>query len=574
MVKPRDLSDRAYVEAHRDDLLRHYIEVGHSKAWISVLMGELPGILLPRGYVDSDELATLRTQVRRDFILEAPEEVCPDELAQWLSDDQLHALSIGKPVLFTQLVERHLRPAEPRANTNLVSRYRNSAEFGIALSLFYVGLLLPEEQKTVTEEGAVNFAIEHFREKAPFSGWLRRHKNPVQFLKNRHKDGKRADRISNYYGVKNVNDEVRARVRDARQSKATRLAELRFWLTILSAVLKTLPQPDEQVVSHNLLSRAARALLPFPRPEWLNFRGDYRAAVDAVDLVALAYLDLPDVARIFPNKAVSAPRFRASAALGRLSRGLLTRLTAEDIDLLVRLENAESAASTTSRRVLASFTQQMSVDEFLCHAKYQIADDVWWSRASVQPLDQELALHLRRDDPVPISAVDESAGHNKAEVQFLNDPIRVLLAQFIADCEYTIQDRELAAGRLFATTRKGKVHLAVLDVRAHRKFRDQQYARMVESLVALAVTCTRADFDPGRLQAEDQSKPGFSREQVRIASALKIVLAKRQPEIMERLDSNIAYYSSALTDRERDACRWAGEFTGELILEFLRRRSA
>src|SRR5690606_6757456 len=78
---------------------------------------------------------------------------------------QLHALSIGKPVLFTQLVERHLRPAEPRANTNLVSRYRNSAEFGIALSLFYVGLLLPEEQKTVTEEGAVNFAIEHFREK-------------------------------------------------------------------------------------------------------------------------------------------------------------------------------------------------------------------------------------------------------------------------------------------------------------------------------------------------------------------------------------------------------------------------
>lgn len=573
MVKPRDLSDRAYVEAHRDELLKEYIEVGHSKEWISVLMGERPGIFLPRGQVDKDELTKLRDLVKKDFITEAPEAVYPDELVQWLSDDQLRALSIGKPVLFTQLVERHLRPAEPRANTNLVSRYRNSAEFGIALSLFYIGLLISEEQKTVTEEGAVNFAIEHLLKKAPFSGWLQRHKDPVQFLKNRHKDGKRADRISNYYGVKNVNDEVRARVRDARLSKATRVAELRFWLTVLSAVLKTFPQPDEQVVSHNLLSRAARAMLPFPRPEWLNFRGDYRPAVDE-DLIALAYLDLPDVARIFPNKAVSAPRFRASAVLGRLSRGLLTRITAADIDLLARIEKPISYASSIKRRVSASLPPPMTAEEFLLHAKYQIADDAWWLRAFVQPLDQELALYLRRDDPVPISEATGSAGHNEAELQFLNDPIRLSLAQFIADYEYTLQDRELAGGRLFAATQKGNEHLAILNVRAHRKFRDQQYARLVESFVALAVTCTRAILGPGELQAEDKLKPGYSREQVRIAAALKIVLANRQPEIIGRLESDISYYSSALTDRERDACCKAGEFTGEVILEFLRRRSA
>lgn len=573
MVKPRDLSDRAYVEAHRDDLLSRYIEVGHSEDWISVLMGERPGILLPRGQVDTNELTRLRDLIKQDFILDAPEAVFSEELAQWLSDDQLYALSIGKPVLFTQLVERHLRPAEPRANTNLVSRYRNSAEFGIAISLFYIGLLIPEEQKTVTEEGAVKFAIDQLCEKKPFSGWLRRHTNPIGFLENKHKDGKRANRISNYYGVKSVNDEIRARVRVARLSKATRLAELRFWLTVFSAVLKTFPQPDKQVVSHNLLSRAARAMLPFPRPEWLNFRGDRRAAADELDLIALAYLDLPDVARIFPNKAASAPRFRASAALGRLSRGLLTRLTAAEIDLLVRLEKPVPEASSMKTQVSASLPQLMTADEFLFHAKYQIADDVWWFKAFVQPLDQEQTLHLRRDDPVPISNAEGSAGHNEAELQFFGDPIRRSLGQFIADHEYTLHDRELAAGRLFAATQRGNEHLAILDVRAHRKFRDQQYARLVESFFALAVTCTRALLGPGQLQAEDKFKPGFSREQVRIAAALKIVLADRQPEIIGRLESDIKYHSSALTDRERDACCEAGEFTGELILEFLRRQS-
>ncbi|MEO9299750.1 hypothetical protein [Devosia alba] len=147
------------------------------------------------------------------------------------------------------------------------------------------------------------------------------------------------------------------------------------------------------------------------------------------------------------------------------------------------------------------------------------------------------------------------------------------LAQFISDHGYALHDGKLAAARLFSTIQKSNDRLAILDVLSHRKFRDEQYPRLVESLVALAVTCTRANIGPGQLQAEDPLKPGFSREQVRIAAALKIVLANRQPEIMGRLDSDINYHSSALTDRERDACCSAGEFTGELILEFLRRRS-
>lgn len=571
MVKPRDISDRAYVEAHRDELLKHYIAVGHSKAWISVLMGERPGILLPRLQVDRDELTKLRDLVKQYFILEAPEAVFPDEIARWLSDDQLHALSAGKPILFTQLVERHLRPAEPRANTNLVSRYRNSEEFGIAQSLFYIGLLTHGDPKNVTEEGAVDSAIAKIREKRPFAGWLRGH--PVNYLKNRHKDGKRADRIRNYYGGKNVNEEVRRRVREARRSEAARIAELRFWLTVLSAVLKTSPQPDQQVVSHNILSRAARALLEFPRREWLNFRGDRRGAVDEVDLLALAYLDLPDVARIFPNKAVSAPRFRASAALGRLSRGCLARLTAEDRIQLVELGNPAHHASPSGYHVSASLPPPMTADEFLLHAKRQTADDLWWLQALAQPFDQELAVHLRRDVPLLVPDLGEDAAFNGAEAEFQDDPLFRILAQFLAEHGYTLKDGTFHTGYLYGIRQIDGDRLAILDVRAHRRFGAQQNYRLVESLVALAATCTRANIGPGQLQAEDKSKPGFWREQVRIAVALKTVLAKRQPEILERLDTNIESYNSALTDLERDVCYSAGEFTGALIGEFVRQRS-
>jgi hypothetical protein len=185
------------------------------------------------------------------------------------------------------------------------------------------------------------------------------------YLKHMHKEGKRDDRRSQYLDPRTAKAQVRDYVTLAHRSEASRMAELRFWTTILFAILRTVDHPAQQASSQSLLSRALRGLTRFSRTEWLTYRGDLRTPVGIDELVALAYLDLPDIERMFPIHAASAQRFRVAAALGELSRGRMARLDIADLMIITELMNtdtkhpaAASAATTKEAPIL------MSAEEF------------------------------------------------------------------------------------------------------------------------------------------------------------------------------------------------------------------
>ena len=102
----RKRDDGVYREAHRDNLIRHQIRIGHTPPWIAVLNGTAPGIVLPIGEVDTEKLEACRQTVRDMHGKAAPETAYDKELDQYLSPEQLEALSQGLPVIMMAYVER------------------------------------------------------------------------------------------------------------------------------------------------------------------------------------------------------------------------------------------------------------------------------------------------------------------------------------------------------------------------------------------------------------------------------------------------------------------------------------
>ena len=156
----RHRDDTAYVEASRDALLRHLIKVGHSPAWIEVLMGCAPGIVLPTGEVDQHELELCRQAVIELHGKAAPETPYDDELDQYLTPDQRKTLGQGKPVIMMAFLERQLKLGVTRQNTDLQSRVRDAIAFGMAQSLQYIGRYMADPALAIskTVDGAVRDA--------------------------------------------------------------------------------------------------------------------------------------------------------------------------------------------------------------------------------------------------------------------------------------------------------------------------------------------------------------------------------------------------------------------------------
>lgn len=579
MPKLRNKSDRAQVEAHRDELLKHYLATGHSKAWLRVLTGEQPGIILPTGDVDQNELAKCRSTIGKYFAIKAPEAVFNEDLASWLSDSQLADLAAGKPAILTHVVERQLAPAVPRSNTSLVSRYRDSAEFGVAQALFYIGLLTKSSANAANtdEAGAVLWAAgELVKQWLPKSIRMKK-SGSYKYLLHMHKEGKRDELRSQYLDPRAAKVQVLDYVALAHRSESSRVAELRFWRTVLFGILRTVDHPAQQASSQSLLSRALRGLARFSRTEWLTYRGDLRGPVGVDELVALAYLGLPDIERMFPIHAASAPRFKVAAALGELSRGRMARLDIADLMIIAELMNtntehpaAASAATTNASPI------PMSADEFLQHSVRRAGDEAWWQGALALPLDGNSALHLSKQVAYRYSNGGQSIDHkgfNAVELEFASADLRRILCQFAANEGYTVIDRPLDGQNLSGILPIGTEMAAILDVVGHRRFGDEQGDRLLESLVQLAAGSTRAFLGLENAQAEYPLRPGYWREKVRANVATQVVLGTRIPKCKERLNCDLSLYARYLTDHEFGVCAARGELTGSIIAEYIKKNS-
>jgi hypothetical protein len=277
----RHRNDKAYIEASRDDLLRHQLKVGHSFAWIEVLGGNAPGIVLPTVPVDEQELDQCRRKVVALHGKAAPETPYDQEFDQFLSPDQLQMITVGKPVIMMCYVERQFDLSIKRQNTDLQNRVRDGISFGMAQSLQYLGRYMadPSVSLTKTVDGVVRDAAELISDDWwPQAGRVKAKEPPAKYRKMRkrpgakkgsfptlesrqikpsdqrfdplmelHRAGVLSDRRALFMMPDAFDKLVKEDVLAAGKSDDTRNLERQFWYSVASGLLRCNLRDGEQV---------------------------------------------------------------------------------------------------------------------------------------------------------------------------------------------------------------------------------------------------------------------------------------------------------------------------------------
>jgi len=542
-------------------------------------MGSGAGLILPTTAVDQDELQRCRDHIAQLYGGGVPEQEYFDELAPWLSDTQIAALESGKPVILTQTPERLVRKTAKAKHTALLSRFRDSGEFAVSQALYHLGLLVkPAEASARTDQaGAVTWICQRLSATWWPEGAQMKDKDPFEALLHMHKEGSRTERRARFMDPDLNERLVREGVAKAHSSEVDRQTEISFWYSALCAVLRTRYHGAEQKTALYYLSRGIESLVGLLRSEWLIYRGDLRRPVTVDELVALAFFGLHDIERVFPIHASSAPLFRASAALGELSRGNPARF---DLDCMTTVFQAlgkpfEQVGSPTDEP-----PPRLDAWEFIRHAALRVHDVHWWISALVSPLngDRTWVLegqgaienfearaerHLRRQ------VGQEAQRFNEVELAFQGTAVFQALALFLANEGYGFGDGSLPNDKLAMIGRMGPDKYALVDIRAHRRFEGREQERLIESVIRLVATSTRALLGWGEAQMEDPLVPGYWRESARVISATLRVMAEAPKDTLDRLAAELQFCKRHLTDAEYDACLYRGEFVGDAIKAFL-----
>jgi len=579
MGRPRSWSDSAQVEAHRDDLLESYCRVGHSRGWRGVLMGNKPGIFLPTTAVDQDELQKCRAHIAELYGGVVAEHEYLDELEPWLSDAQITALRAGKPVIFTHIPERLIRKNAKAKHTALLSRFRDSGEFAVSQALYNLGLLVkPAEASARTDQaGAVAWICERLSATWWPEGAQVKDKDPYEALLHMHKEGSRTERRARFMDPDQNEGLVREGVAKAHRSEVDRQTEIRFWYSALCAVLKTRYHGAEQKTALYYLSRGIEALMGLLRSEWLTYRGDLRRPVTVDELVALAYFGLHDIERVFPIHASSAPLFRASAELGELARGNPARF---DLHCMTTVFQALSKPFEQVGSPTDEPPPLLDAWQFIRHAALRVHDDHWWFSVLCSPVNGDRTWVLNRQGEIESfethlkrhlerQHVKDAPRFNEVELAFQGTAVFQAFVLFLHNEGYDFRDGSLPNDSLAMIRSIGTDRYALIDICAHRRFEGREPERLLESVIRLVATSTRARLGWGEAQMEDPLVPGYWRESARVISATLRVMSEAPKETLARLEAELQFCKRYLTDAEYDACLDRGEFVGDAIKAFL-----
>ncbi|WP_193337159.1 hypothetical protein [Devosia beringensis] len=591
----RHRNDDAYVEASRDDLLRHQLKVGINLAWIEVLNGGAPGLILPTGDVDMQELERCRLAIIDLHGKAAPETPYDEEFYQYLTPEQLQALKLGKPIIMMCYVERQFELSIKRKNSDLQNRVRDSISFGMAQALQYLGRYMaePDVALTKTVDGVVRDAaalisVEWWpqagRLKAKKPSEKRKKKRPrppieqssaptmeerqIRLLKERflplmelHRTGVLSACRALFMKPDAFEKIIKEDVLAAKKSDEAQDLERQFWYSVAAGLLRCNLHDGEQASAQRPISEALKTMKPVARADQMQFLGVTKSQVSPADLVALAYFKLPDAYRVFPIHHFYFPDFEAAAALGELSRHQVARIdirTAERLAKLLELPTP-TAKQVSRKQVPPTFTRE----QFLRYAMTRIGSEHWWTQVlKITPDNFGIRYIWPGMDARP-SEVDFHSRlywENISRIELLGSLQREVQKGYI------VQFRKPVDARIWKCP-PGPVgaNVAIVDKDYLVEYCKDPSA-WAEVLVALLTLRMRFEGDNRFEQTVTPLLPGYYLTLTRIASATLVFMRAYFPERCIRSELDLQHYSRFLTNREFDTIRYEGELTGNAIL--------
>ena len=558
----RKRNDGVYREAHRDDLIRHQIRVGHSPQWIAVLNGTAPGIVLPVGEVDSEALETCRQAVLDMHGEPAPETVHDPEFDQYLSPEQLKTLDQGMPVIMMAYVERQFDTSVKRSNSLLQNRVRDAIEFGIGQSVQYIGRLwlAVEDGKNATAGMASTEALTRFSE-----SWAPQYEGEEAdrwsgYVENLKAAGSLHERADHFVNPTIRHDLIKSEIRSITGVNSTVKIERQFWHTTILGLINCKNHDGPQASAHRRISRSYQTEQAVERADALEFMGVRRAPVTLIDLMALAYFEMPDVYRLFPTFHFHFPDFEALAALGALTRGRAVRIDAKTARRMGEILSWPKYAGVGSDDTVP---EVLNAEQFIRHAMTRVGPDDWWMQVLQSPADNFGVRHFRKGESLaPVTRQSGSLGISDHEMKQTLAKLLVPLSS-----QFALRFGRIDGVRAWHYIVPGNAMFLDFD-------HIDEYSRGDDGLVVLTlVDALAAGLHHGlgldEFQTMSSQLPGYYREMVRIAAASHAVMQVFAPRLCERRALDLLYYARFLTDREYETARLHGESTGHRILKVL-----
>ena len=558
----RKRDDAVYREAHRDDLIRHQIRVGHSPEWIAVLNGTAPAIVLPHEEVDMAELKSCRQAVLDMHGKPAPETPYDEEFDQYLTPQQLDALKHARPVIMMAYVERQFDIKLQRENSLLQNRVRDGIEFGLGQCLLYIGRLWSSsigDATKMTATAATDRAVRLFAnawkpsdEDAKKDEW-HIHVMSLQSAGHLH------ERAEHFVDPDEADELIKSDVSAVRGSVALTDLERQFWHTTAIGLLNCKGHDGPQASAHRQISRSLQTAEPIAPAHLLDFMGVTRKPVTLVDLMALAFFELPDAHRLFPVFHFHFPDFEALAALGALTRNRSVRI---DMKTAARFTKILSYPKPSGRATLEETAPKaLTPDQFLRHAMARVGQDAWWTQILQSPADNFGVRHVK----VGVLMPSTEEGALKLENLARTEPFATLLN--LVQIRYRLQVETLPENRIWECPASSDV--AILDLSRMLQYCGSDSGAIAQTLVELAAAGLCQQFDHADAQTSNPDEPGYYREMVRVAAASLTAMRVLAPDCCKRRELDLRYYARFLTDREYQAMYIYGEITGYIILASL-----
>ena len=559
----RERTDVVYCEANLDNVIRHQIRVGQNSEWIAVLNGGAPAIILPNGEVDRDELERCRNLVIDMHGEAAPEEPYYDEFDQYLTPKQLDNLRNTKPVIMMAYVERQFDVKLQREHSLLQNRVRDAIEFGLGQGLQYTGRLwfIRDQAWTVPATDAATFAAGLFPE-----SWKPANENAsedewstyVQVLASA---GNLHERAVHFMDPAKSDELIKADIRAIRGPKPTTDIERQFWQTIICGLLNCRGHDGPQASAQRQISRSVQFAKPASRADVLNFLGVTRTQTNLIDLMALAYFEMPDAHRPFPTFHFHFPDFEMLAALGALTRDKCVRIDAKTALRLGKILSHPKPSGVESSQ--DNPPQPLTPVQFLRHAMARVGSDAWWAHVLQSPPDNFGVRHLRKgEDLGPVPPGSDSLALNDGAAR---EAIARLLVPLMS--RFAVRLGKFSESRFWQYLVQENIMLLNME-------RMAEACRNDVGLIALnLVDALAAGLHQGlgldEFQTISPQLPGYYREMARIAAASLTVMQVIAPRLCERRELDLRYYARFLTDREYRMANLRGETTGCRILEIL-----
>lgn len=337
--------------------------------------------------------------------------------------------------------------------------------------------------------------------------------------------------------------------------------ERQFWQTIVIGLINCKDRDGAQASAQRQISRSFQTGKPVARANVLDFLGVTRGPIQLIDLMALAYVEMPDVHRLFPTFQFHYPDFEALAALGALTRGHSVRIDAKTARRLRKsLSNPRPSGVTSSTE---SPPQVLTPEQFVRHAMVRVGSDTWWSHVLQSPPDNFGVRHFRKGENLGtfVPGPDTLALDVPASERMIKRLMDTLVSSF------AFRHGKLDECRIWQYLEPGNV--MIVDPERWEKASRNDVGLAVMNLVEALAAGFHQGLGLDEFQTFSPQWPGYYREMVRIAAASQSVMNVVAPRLCDRRKVDLRYYARYLTDREYQAAHARGETTGRRILDIL-----